>query len=213
MVANTLPWLWPVLFYLVGSLPTGYLMARSRGLDIRKHGSGNIGATNVGRVLGRNWGLAAFACDFFKGFLPLFLVRHFEFPGDTRWTTSLLLVLCGLAAILGHNFTPWLGFKGGKGVATTGGVLAALLPWAFIVCLSLWIILVLMTRTVSIGSIAAGVALPLAGLYFYFGEWVFVGLAFFAGALVVWRHRANIQRLRAGTEPRLGASAAKSSSS
>jgi glycerol-3-phosphate acyltransferase PlsY len=201
---------WPFAFYLVGSIPTGYLMARSRGLDIRRHGSGNIGATNVGRVLGRNWGLAAFACDFLKGFLPLFLLRQWEFPDDIRWTTSLLLVVCGLAAILGHNYTPWLGFRGGKGVATTGGVIAALIPWAFLVVLSVWIVLVALTRIVSIGSIAAGVMLPLAAFWFYPGQWVYLGLAFAAGALVVWRHRANIGRLRDGTEPRIGTPAPNS---
>jgi glycerol-3-phosphate acyltransferase PlsY len=199
-----LNWFWPVPFYLMGSVPTGYLIGKSRGLDIRQHGSGNIGATNVGRVLGRNWGFFAFACDFLKGFLLLFLVRYFEFPNDTSWPAALLLVLCGMAAILGHNFTPWLGFKGGKGVATTGGVLAALMPWAFLVVLSLWAILVLLTRTVSIGSIAAGVALPFTAAFLYPGQWIYFGLALLGGGLVVWRHRSNIQRLLAGTEPRLG---------
>jgi glycerol-3-phosphate acyltransferase PlsY len=201
MVLN---WFWPVLFYLMGSIPTGYLIARSRDIDIRQHGSGNIGATNVGRVMGRNWGLFAFACDFLKGFLLLYLVRHFEFPDDKSWPTALLLVLCGMAAILGHNFTPWLGFKGGKGVATTGGVLTALMPWTFLVVLAIWAVLVLLTRTVSIGSIAAGIALPFAAAFLYPGQWIYFGLALLGGALVVWRHRSNIQRLLAGTEPRLG---------
>jgi glycerol-3-phosphate acyltransferase PlsY len=200
-----LNWFWPVIFYLMGSVPTGYLMARSRGIDIRQHGSGNIGATNVGRVLGRNWGFVAFACDFLKGFLLLFLVRHFEFPDDKTWPTALLLVLCGMAAILGHNFTPWLGFKGGKGVATTGGVLAALMPWVFLAALALWAVLVLITRTVSIGSVAAAVALPIAAFFINPGQWIYFALALLAGILVIWRHRSNIQRLLAGTEPRLGA--------
>jgi len=200
---------WPVLFYLIGSIPTGYLMGRTRGLDIRQHGSGNIGATNVGRVLGRNWGFVAFACDFLKGFLPLFLVRVLAFPGDIRWTTSLLLVLCGLAAILGHNYTPWLGFKGGKGVATTAGVLGALMPLVLAVALSLWIILVAITRIVSVGSLAAAISLPVAAVFFYRDQWIYCGLALFAGVLAVFRHRSNIQRLLAGTEPRLGAKKTK----
>jgi glycerol-3-phosphate acyltransferase PlsY len=199
--------LWPLLFYLVGSIPTGYLMARSRGLDIRQHGSGNIGATNVWRVMGRNWGILAFACDFLKGFLLLFLVRRIEFPGDTSWQTSLLLVICGFASILGHNYTPWLGFKGGKGVATTAGVMGALLPWALIVSFSSWLILVLITRTVSIGSLVGAVVLPIATGFFYPGQWVFLGLALLASGLVAWRHRSNIERLRAGTESKLGAPA------
>jgi glycerol-3-phosphate acyltransferase PlsY len=204
MGANPLAWLWPVLFYLAGSIPTGYLIGRARGLDIRQHGSGNIGATNVWRVMGRNWGLLAFAFDFLKGFLLLFLVRQIEFPGDRSWSTSLLLVVCALAAILGHNYTPWLGFRGGKGVATSAGVLAALLPLALVVVFSLWLILVLITRTVSIGSVAAAVALPVTTAFFYPGEWVYFGLALLTAALVIWGHRSNIRRLIAGTEPRLG---------
>lgn len=206
MPLNPLSWLWPVFFYLVGSVPTGYLIGRARGVDIRKHGSGNIGATNVGRVLGRNWGLFAFACDFLKGFLPLFLVRHFLFSEAGSWAVSLLLVICAMAAILGHNYTPWLGFKGGKGIATSAGVLGALLPWVLAVSLSLWIIAVLITRTVSIGSLLAAASLPVAAAIFYPQQWVYFGLAALAGILAAWRHRSNIQRLLAGTEPRLGSS-------
>jgi glycerol-3-phosphate acyltransferase PlsY len=204
MGANSLAWFWPVLFYLVGSIPTGYLVGRARGIDIRRQGSGNIGATNVWRVLGRNWGLLAFAGDFLKGFLLLFLVRQLEFPGDRAWTTALLLVVCALAAVVGHNYTPWLGFQGGKGVATTAGVLAALLPWALLVVFSLWLILVLITRTVSIGSVAAAAALPPAAAVFYTREWVYFGLALLAGGLAIWRHRSNLRRLIDGTEPRIG---------
>ena len=211
MTPNAWPWLWPALFYLVGSIPAGYLMGRSRGLDIRRHGSGNIGATNVWRVMGRNWGMLAFACDFLKGFLPLYLVRTLGFPETGSWSVSLLLVLCGLAAIIGHNYTPWLGFKGGKGVATSGGVLAALMPWVLVVALSLWIIATLITRTVSIGSLLAATVLPPAAAWFYPGEWVYFGLATLAGGLAVWRHRPNIQRLLAGTESRIKFSAGRAS--
>src|SRR6202034_3611636 len=98
MVPHALAWLWPVIFYLMGSVPTGYLLGRARGLDIRQHGSGNIGATNVWRVMGWKWGLTAFIADVLKGFLLLFLLRTLAFPGDASWTTQLLLVLCGLAA-------------------------------------------------------------------------------------------------------------------
>jgi len=211
MTPNAFQWLWPVAFYLVGSFPTGYLIGQSRGIDIRQHGSGNIGATNVGRVLGRNWGFFAFACDFLKGFLPLFLVRHLALPDSESWTVSLLLVLCGLAAILGHNYTPWLGFKGGKGIATSAGVLCAMIPIVFAVALSLWIIAVLVTRTVSIGSLLAAAVLPLACAHFYSGQWIYFGLATLAGGLATWRHRSNIQRLLAGTESRLNFSSPKKS--
>ena len=211
MTPNALQWLWPVFFYLVGSIPTGYLIGKSRGLDIRQHGSGNIGATNVWRVMGRNWGLFAFASDFLKGFLPLYLVRTLSFPVVDSWTVTLLLVTCGIAAILGHNYTPWLGFKGGKGIATSAGMLGALMPWVLAVALSLWIITVLITRTVSIGSIAAAVVLAPAAAWFYWGNWIYLGLAALAGGRAVWRHRANIQRLRAGTESRIEFSSRKTS--
>ncbi len=196
-------WLWPLFFYLVGSVPTGYLIGQARGLDIRQHGSGNIGATNVWRVMGRNWGLLAFACDFLKGFLFLFLVRTLIFSGGHSWTAALLLVGCGLAAIIGHNYTPWLGFKGGKGIATSAGVLAALMPPVLGVAWGLWFILIFLTRTVSIGSILAAAVLPPAAAYFYPGQWIYFGLATLAGALAIWRHRSNVQRILTGTEPRI----------
>jgi acyl phosphate:glycerol-3-phosphate acyltransferase len=195
-------WLWPIAFYLVGSVPTGYLLGKSRGLDIRQLGSGNIGATNVWRVMGRNWGLLAFASDFLKGFLLLYLLRTHCLPDTGSWQVSLLLVICGLAAIIGHNYTPWLGFKGGKGIATSAGVLAALMPPVLAVALSLWIIATLMTRTVSIGSLVAAAVLAPMAAWFYPGQWVYFGLACLAGGLATWRHRSNIQRLMAGTESR-----------
>ncbi len=209
MTTCALSWLWPAFFYLVGSIPTGYLMGRTRGIDIREHGSGNIGATNVGRVMGRNWGFAAFACDFLKGFLPLFLVRTFFFPDAANLPVSILLVLCGVAAVLGHNYTPWLGFKGGKGIATSAGVLGALMPWVLAVALSLWIIAVLVGRVVSIGSLLAAASLPIAAAWFYPHQWVYFGFAAFAGGLAAWRHRSNIQRLLAGTESRIQFSSKK----
>jgi len=209
MTPHAWQWLWPLFFYLVGSVPTGYLLGKSRGLDIRREGSGNIGATNVWRVMGRNWGLVAFASDFLKGFLPLYLLRTLSFPEDGSWPVALLLVICGLAAIIGHNYTPWLGFKGGKGIATSAGVLAALMPPVLGVALSLWIVATLITRTVSIGSILAAVSLAPLAYFFYPGNWIYFGLACLAGLLAVWRHRSNIQRLLAGTESRIEFSSKK----
>jgi len=196
-------WLWPIAFYLIGSVPTGYLLGKSRGLDIRQHGSGNIGATNVWRVMGRNWGLLAFASDFLKGFLPLYLLRTLSFAEGGSWLVALLLVICGLAAIIGHNYTPWLGFKGGKGIATSAGVLGALMPPVLGVALSLWIIATLVTRMVSVGSILAAASLAPLAFYFYPGQWIYFGLACLAGLLAIVRHRSNIQRLLAGTESRI----------
>ena len=204
MSPNAWQWLWPLAFYLVGSVPTGYLMGRSRGLDIRQHGSGNIGATNVWRVMGRGWGLVAFAADFLKGFLLLFLLRNWPAqPEADSWPVQLLLVLCGLAAIIGHNYTPWLGFKGGKGIATSGGVLAALMPPVLGVALALWIVATALTRFVSVGSILAAASLAPLAWFFYPGQWVFFGLACLTGALAIWRHTSNIRRLLAGTESRI----------
>ena len=203
MTPHAWQWLWPVLFYLIGSMPTGYLLGKSRGLDIRQHGSGNIGATNVWRVMGRNWGLVAFASDFLKGFLPLYFLRTLSFPEGGSWLVALLLVICGLAAIIGHNYTPWLGFKGGKGIATSAGVLGALMPPVLGVALSLWIIATLVTRMVSVGSILAAASLAPLAYYFYPGEWIYFGLACLAGLLAIVRHRSNIQRLLTGTESRI----------
>jgi glycerol-3-phosphate acyltransferase PlsY len=203
MTPTAIQWLWPLFFYLVGSIPIGYLMGRAKGIDIRQHGSGNIGATNVWRVLGSKWGLVAFLFDFLKGFLPLYLLRVLSLPETDSWTVTLLLVLCGMAAILGHNYTPWLGFKGGKGIATSAGMLGALMPCVLAIALALWIIAVLITRMVSVGSMLAAVVLLPAAAYFYWGNWIYIGLATVAGGLAVWRHRANIQRLRAGTESKI----------
>ena len=208
------PWLvYSAAFFLIGSIPTGFLIGRSRGLDIRKHGSGNIGATNVWRVMGRNWGLLAFGCDFLKGFLPLYLFRIAGNSDGDYGTDDLFVVVCGLAAIIGHNYTPWLGFKGGKGIATSAGVLGALMPPVLAVALSLWIIATLTTRTVSIGSLLAAAVLAPAAAWFYPGEWVYFGLAALAGGLAVWRHRSNIQRLLAGTETRIEFGSKKKSAS
>jgi glycerol-3-phosphate acyltransferase PlsY len=209
MTPHAWQWLWPIVFYLIGSIPAGYLMGRSRGIDIRQHGSGNIGATNVWRVLGRKWGLLAFACDFLKGFVPLFLLRTFSFPGDNSWQVALLLCAGGLAAILGHNYTPWLGFKGGKGIATSAGAVGAIMPPVMGVALAFWIVAVLITRTVSIGSLLAAAVLPLAAAWFYPGNWIYIGAAAIGGGMAAWRHRTNIQRLIAGTESRIGSSTPK----
>jgi glycerol-3-phosphate acyltransferase PlsY len=213
MTPHAWQWLWPILFYLIGSVPTGYLIGKAHGLDIRQHGSGNIGATNVLRVMGRAWGLLAFASDFLKGFLPLFLLRTLSFADSNSWSVALLLVVCGLAAIIGHNYTPWLGFKGGKGIATSAGVLGALMPPVLGVALSLWIIATLVTRMVSVGSILAAASLAPLAFYFYPGQWIYFGLACLAGLLAILRHRSNIQRLLAGTESRIDFGSKKKSSS
>lgn len=194
----------PLLSFLVGSIPFGYLIGQVKGIDIREHGSGNIGATNVWRVLGSTWGLFAFILDFFKGFLPVFvldlLIEHWP---ETE-TLDFLSVACGIAVILGHNYSPWLGFKGGKGIATSAGALLAIIPWACAVVIAIWLGALALSRIVSLSSIAASLALPFAVLVFYPGSYVLAVFGLVAGALGVYRHRSNIDRLRRGEEPKIG---------
>lgn len=188
--------------FLLGSIPTGYLVARLRGIDIRKHGSGNIGATNVFRTLGKPLGVFVFLADASKGFAAVWMASMMT-PGDS---SGLPGILAAVAVIAGHNYTPWLGFKGGKGIATSAGVLIALAPWAALAGIVVWSTVFFMTRYVSLASIAAATSLPVTtGLLWFSGRGGNGTLFLFTlliSALAIWRHRPNIQRLRAGTEPR-----------
>jgi acyl phosphate:glycerol-3-phosphate acyltransferase len=189
--------------YLLGSIPTGYLYGRARGIDIRRQGSGNLGATNVVRVLGWGPGVLVLLIDIAKGFLAVWVLARFSpFAGS-----DLMRVGCGLAAVLGHTFTVWLRFQGGKGVATSCGVFLALAPLATSVVLLAFVAVVAATRYVSLGSILAAALLPL--LVWAVGEGGRSGLILLLAALlavaVVFLHRSNIQRLLRGTENRLGA--------
>jgi acyl phosphate:glycerol-3-phosphate acyltransferase len=198
-----------VAAYLLGSLPTGYLLGQAKGIDIRAVGSGNIGATNVFRALGKTAGLVVLLVDAAKGFLACwllargvdgFLLARSETAGASlEW----LSITAGVAAILGHNYTCWLGFKGGKGVATTAGVLLALFPKAFLVGLVVWVVVFALSRYVSLASILASVALPFAVWWCQAGLTLTV-VAGLLGALAIFKHRSNIRRLCNGTEPRLG---------
>jgi glycerol-3-phosphate acyltransferase PlsY len=190
--------------YLLGSIPFGYIAGRLCGVDIRTKGSGNIGATNALRVLGKKWGYAVFALDFLKGWLPVKLALG--------WGIALMVhpasvpgALAGLFVLLGHSFPVWLGFKGGKGIASSAGVIVALFPAAFLICLGVWIFVFTTSRYVSVASIAGSVALPLAVLFLYLthrADWLALTVSVVMCLLAVWRHRSNIARLRAGTEPR-----------
>jgi glycerol-3-phosphate acyltransferase PlsY len=191
--------------YFIGSVPTGFLIARARGVDIRAHGSGNIGATNVLRVLGKTAGILVLALDALKGALAVLLVPRL----CGRWVSAeeaalYLPLVAGISTILGHNYTCWLGFKGGKGVATSGGVLAALVPVAFLITLATWLLVIWLSRYVSLGSVVAAAVLPFA-TYFTHSNRALLALTTVIGLLVIWRHRANIRRLRAGTESKIGA--------
>ena len=186
--------------FLLGSIPTGYLVARAKGVDIRQHGSGNIGATNVFRTLGKPLGVLVFILDALKGFAAVWLAARYG--GPSAWPA----ILAAVAAIAGHNYTPWLGFKGGKGIATSAGVLIALMPWAVLAIALVWFAVFFATRYVSLASICASAALPVAvgALWFYGcgGNAPLLGFSVLIAALAIWRHRSNIERLMAGTEHR-----------
>lgn len=187
--------------YLIGSIPFGFLVARARGVDIFKAGSGNIGATNIGRVLGRKFGLLVFFCDVLKGAIPTFLgLRLFD---DSRWAVAI-----GLAAIIGHMFPIFLRFRGGKGVATGFGVVAVLLPFPAALAFGVWFAVLLATRTVSLASIVAAITLAFArcasvAVPFDEANAPLSAFSILTAAIVVIKHRANIVRLWNGAENRV----------
>jgi glycerol-3-phosphate acyltransferase PlsY len=189
-----------VVSYLFGSIPTGYVWGRARGIDIRQSGSGNIGATNVMRTLGKGPGVAVLAIDAVKGFLPVFLPPR-VFPDLDR---NALQILCCLCVIAGHNWTCWLHFKGGKGIATSGGALLAFLPGPLLCALGVWLVVFAIGRYVSLASICAAVALPVAA-WLMLKETTLIVFTAIVGGIAIYKHRSNIQRLMAGTENRVGA--------
>ncbi len=210
---------WAVLIlgaYLLGSVPFGLLVARLHGIDLRKVGSGNIGATNVIRALGRKWGIFCFVLDVLKGFVPMILVGLLGLCGSEPTAVHLIGWLAvGTAAILGHIFPVYLKFKGGKGVATSLGVVLGLWPYLTVCGLAafvIWLITVKIWRYVSLASILAAGAFPILLLIailvlknWTFGTlWPLFLVAVPMPLLVILRHRANIQRLLAGTESKIG---------
>lgn len=214
--------------YLLGSIPSGLIISRSQGIDIRAHGSKNIGATNVFRVMGKKWGLVAFFCDTFKGWLAVtlgvWMAARFgvtlELPHGHTLVKNLPPDYAGIAAalgcIVGHNFPAWLRFKGGKGVATSLGVIFGMMPLVSLIIFAVWGLVFKVTRYVSLASLAASAALPIAVVaLMFFGPvqgWAAVhgwGNFYFgvvAAVMVFKRHTANICRLIAGTELRFGES-------
>ncbi len=230
-------WLCPLLAFLLGSIPFGLLIARARGIDIRRHGSGNIGATNVLRVVGKKHGVFCLILDALKGAIPVIialnLIRidgravtpHLAFldglalhlPAAKQLTGQLAQVGAALCAVLGHNYSPWVGFKGGKGIATSAGVVIGLMPFAALILLGVWLAIFLATRYVSVASMGAALALPAIahiGARFHrnadgislweAGTWnrPLFFLAVIIAILAVWKHRGNIKRLMNGTENR-----------
>ena len=234
-------WLCPLLAFLLGSIPFGLIIAKAKGINIREHGSGNIGATNVLRIVGKKYGIACLLLDALKGFIPVVIavnliqiagknVGFFHIdaldsftlllPAAEQFKGQLLHVVTALAAVLGHNYSPWVGFKGGKGIATSAGVLLALMPAGVVLLALVWLVVFAISRYVSLASIVAAASLPLIthiGARFHHlnndkalptlwqaGTWN-RPLFFFSviiAVLAIWKHRTNIQRLLAGAEHR-----------
>jgi len=192
--------------YLLGSIPTGFLVAKARGVDIRTLGSGNIGATNVFRILGKPAGIFVLFADALKGWLAVAVVAELAWrqlaPGSGEATREWLAICAGVSAVLGHNFTCWLHFKGGKGIATSAGVLVALVPWALLIILSIWILVFAFSRYVSLASILASASLPLA-TWFTTGRVRLTIITGLMAVLAIYKHKSNIQRLLNGTENRI----------
>lgn len=191
------------LAYLAGSIPTGYLVARARGIDIRGVGSGNIGATNVFRILGKGPGILVLLADALKGALAVLVLPRW-LGGDGSDARMQAALVAGVCAVLGHNFTCWLRFKGGKGIATSAGVLAAWAPWPFLATLGVFGVVLGATRYVSLASILAAAALPFAQAFLPPRDRSLVGISSVLAILAIVRHHANIRRLVAGTERRIG---------
>ncbi len=202
--------------YLLGSIPSGYLAGRwLAGIDIRREGSGSTGATNVLRVVGKGPALVVFLVDVLKGTAAVLLAKTLLEPlgaplGPAAWSIDAAVVLAGLAALAGHIWPLWLGWKGGKAVATGLGMLLGLTWPVGLACFGIFLAVLSLSRIVSLSSVVAALALPLLMLGWFADQglglrWPYLGLALLTTALVLWRHRSNIQRLLAGTEPKLGA--------
>ncbi len=224
-------WLCPLVAFLFGSVPFGLIIAKAKGINIREHGSGNIGATNVLRVVGKKFGITCLFLDALKGFIPVVIAinliqidgRVIQVPLGFLDPWALVLpatealkgqtvqILTALAAVLGHNYSPWVGFKGGKGIATSAGVLLALMPFAVGLLVLVFLAVFLTTRYVSLASIVAAAALPLLTLW---GSWhhgriqdgtwnkPLFAFSLTIAILAIWKHKSNIERLRNGTEHR-----------
>ena len=187
------------LSFLCGSIPFGVLIGRSRGVDVRAVGSGNIGTTNVWRALGPVAGGIVFALDVAKGVAGPLLGTWLAPGGDIG------IAACGIAAVLGHTFSPFLGFKGGKGIATSLGALLGLMPIVGVLIFAVWGAVLGLTRMISAASVAACVALPLLAIAFYHQQWPYVVVAALMSIVALVKHIPNMKRIRAGVEPRVGA--------
>jgi glycerol-3-phosphate acyltransferase PlsY len=192
--------------YLLGSVPFGYLAGRFAGVDIRNFGSGNVGATNVVRVLGKRYGYPVFALDFLKGFGAVQISMHAASGGASGWKSSEMFgIAAAISCVIGHSYPVWLKFKGGKGVATSAGALFALTPIAGAIGVAIWIGMFCVTRYVSVASVTVAAVLPFVILAISWRSEIPKAIFFFSlcvAAIVIWRHRSNLSRLIRGIEPR-----------
>ncbi|WLD10505.1 glycerol-3-phosphate 1-O-acyltransferase PlsY [Planctellipticum variicoloris] len=204
--------------YFAGSIPFGLLLARAlKGVDLRTVGSGNIGATNASRALGTKWGLVVLVLDALKGGLPAILLPRLWTGDDV--SLQQLTAVAGLGAVLGHMYSCWLGFSGGKGVATSIGVLLAVSPWGALTTFAMFVVVFAATRFVSLGSVLGAIAFSVHQMIALqpapFGPetWPVGAFSLIVPALVIWKHRSNLHRLFKGQEPRFGRSRSKAPTS
>jgi glycerol-3-phosphate acyltransferase PlsY len=192
--------------YLLGAIPTSFLAGKLfRGIDLRQHGSGNLGATNLYRTLGARFAIPVGLFDMAKGAIPVMLIA------PMASTSKYFAMLCGIMAVVGHVFSVFVRFRGGKGVATASGVMLGLTPWAVLVSLAVWLIVVRVSGYVSLGSMAGAIVLPIAAWLLQPLQRDIIWIQILVALAIIWLHRANIRRLLAGTENRFGRRAKPSS--
>ena len=198
-----------VICYFLGSIPFGLIIGKINGINIREHGSGNIGATNVLRTLGKKWGITCFTLDFLKGFLPVFFLGKYaqsmEAFAPDAYRLQVLAVICILCTVFGHIFSLWIKFKGGKGIATSAGAIIAVHPIGVLVVLVVWFVIFKASGYVSLASIIAACVLPFSSLAEnYLNKQPLMNpviyMLFFIAVMVTVKHRSNIRRLMDGTE-------------
>ncbi len=188
--------------FLIGSMPTGYLVAKAKGINIKSVGSGNIGATNVTRAMGKGWGAFVLIIDVLKGFIPVLFVKLY-FQPLPQTDLYLLMTITGVIAVAGHVFTPFLGFKGGKGIATTLGILLALSPLFAIILIVIWLDAFLITRVSSVGALSAAISMPFIAFFLFRSKPILdimITFAIFMTLFILFTHRENIKRLYRGEE-------------
>jgi glycerol-3-phosphate acyltransferase PlsY len=204
-------WIIPgiIISYLIGSMPTAYIFGRLlKGIDIRKFGSGNVGATNALRVLGKLPGITVLVLDMLKGFVAVVFLAGLIAPKITALSTENLRIILGAACIFGHSWTVFLRFKGGKGVATTLGVIAGLatkmpgLTVVLAVMLLTWVLVFIFTRIVSLASLCAALSLPITTIFLR-RSFSLISISIILSIFIIFRHKNNLKRLLAGKEPRL----------